>query len=312
MFTVPMAALALMLGGGSAGSAAPSRPAPLPIPARPMTLAQQTPAIIAVPLRMDGGCTAVQEAQPCTGRYGATLSEQQIRALAQLLGLKANFRPTESGQPGPYLDLSVTESRLGINGIGTEPSFVQGGEAYYSASQVLGFIAQVSAGAQFTATPRLTLHTDRATLDMGPLSPQQTRELLSELGWVAAQALLPHFLEQPLTCTQEGECEYPGSMIAVGGDPFQRIQTGLPAGEVALILTAAPQVEPSGHPGVLASVGVVEAGGWAKFSHLPTPVRLVGDPAKVTLRPQDAGNALLVRLTGVPVSELAQGTVQPH
>ncbi|MFC6591184.1 hypothetical protein ACFP81_03490 [Deinococcus lacus] len=310
MSTVLTATLALVLGGGGMPPQA-AAPAPaLSAPAQPVTATVRP--TVPVTLHYQSGCTVEQGLEPGCGSGEAALSAEQVGTLARLFDLKAEFRPVQEGEVGPYLDLSVTQSRLGLNGIGGQPSYVEGEAAYYSAAQVISFIAQVTDGAYLTATPRLTLHTERTALDMGPVSPQRLREFFSaDLPMAVATALLPHILDKPLSCKEENVCNYPGVSTIVWGEQPQRIQTGLAAGEVAVILTAGPRLEPSGDPGVITSVGIVEPGGWATFYLPSAPARLVADPAQITLRPEDAGNALLVRLTNTPLNNLKAGIVQP-
>ncbi|WP_261663639.1 hypothetical protein [Deinococcus sp. Marseille-Q6407] len=300
MQTALIATLALVLGGAGAPAGTPS----VPVSASPVAPAAAARPVVQVPLHFQEGCRGGSDSVVCSSSEAA-LSAEQVTALAGLFGLAVRFRPAQAGEEGPFLDLSVTTGRIGLTGIGTGPRFKQGGKAYYSASTILGFTAQVTDGAYFTATPQLSLHTGRATLNMGPVSPQRQREFFSGLAASAAGILLQPLLNRPLSCDAPDVCHYPGISTYVWGGHPQRIQTGLPAGEVALLVMTGQGLGPEQTPGIITAASLVQPGGWATFYLPQAPAQLVTDPARITLQPQDAGNALLVRLTGTPLDQLA-------
>lgn len=261
-----------------------------------------TPRTVALPLHV-AECSDphAQSGLPCGE---PALALRQVQQLAQLYRLEATVK-------GRDLSLNVMESggKAGVYGIGTPAQFERGGELYFLASPVLNFISQVADGAYFTATPRLTLHSQQATLDMGPLAQDQLRNFFSNLSLDVVQQLVPSAFEQQQSC--DGNCLSPGITSVIWVEQPQRLRTGLEAGEVALIVTTGPQPGQPEKLGFITSVAVVEADGWATF-YLPTaPQQWVTDPEGLRLTPANEGHALMVRLTHTPIQQLTEKGIVP-
>ncbi|MFC6591183.1 hypothetical protein ACFP81_03485 [Deinococcus lacus] len=235
MTTVLTVTLALVLGGGgmppqvtpaspTLTSTAPARPAVAPL--------QPTgPVIVPVTLHIQESCHAAQAPSLCPSGDLA-LSGEQVQMLAQLFGIKAKFRPVQAGEVGPQLELSASIGWVGSTGTQLSPQYEEGHVSYYSAGDVLAFIARVTPGARFTAVPHFTLQTSRATLDMGAVSPERLRQLFSGFSHAADKV----FPREALSCDGAGSCTYSGITIILLGEQPQRLQTGLKAGEVALLV----------------------------------------------------------------------------
>lgn len=288
--------LALLTGGGAPPARQPASAATSTV----VTTTLNSP-IISVPLQTGQNCP--QDAVACLSGE-PTLSLTQIRSLAKVFG--ANLRTAKPSKTSPdTLNLEFPDSRVGIYGIGLPPMFTLKGESYYSASSILGFLGQNSPSAYYTASPRLQLHTGRATLDMGNLPPDKVKLFFAGLAFSATEALLSETFRSSTPCEK---CDSPGvTSITWSALPPTRLQTNLAPGEVVMLVTYDPK-NTLKVPYVTAT-GIVGAGGWVDFPVERRPARMVTDVAQLRPDPLNEGNSLLLRVTHTPLGDLAEGIV---
>lgn len=195
----------------------------------------------------------------------------------------------------------------GMAGIGMPALFIKKGEPYYTASNILGLVAQTSKGAYYTATPHLQLHTERATLDMGAVPAEKLRLFFSGLAFSIMEKLLPETFTSTEPCNK---CATFGVTSITQSDlPAKRLHTNLASGQVVLLLTYNLHSEPADTTPYVTAAGVVEADGWVSFPLDKLPVRMVTDPALLKPDPANNGNGLLLRVTNTPLSHLSEGIV---
>lgn len=253
---------ALLAGGG------------LPPPRQPTLVSSATAittaskgATISVPLQLNQTCS--KNGTVCSSGEPA-LALTQIRALAKVFGANATISRPSTTSP-ETLNLEFPVSRVGIYGIGLPASFTLKSESYYTASTILGFLAQNSPSAYFTASPRLQLHTDRMTVDMGAVPAHKVKLFFSGLALSTAEALLPETFRPATPCEK---CDSLGvTSITWSALPPKRLQTNLAAGEVAMLLTYSPESSP--HAPYVTATGIVGKGGWVSFPVEKLPTRMV-------------------------------------
>lgn len=287
---------ALLAGGGVPASRSPTASVTAaPIMANGVTLS--------VPLQLGQNCP--RNVVACSSGEPA-LSLAQIRSLAQVFGADISLTKPSKTSPGT-LHLAFPSSKVGIYGIGLPPMFNLKGESYYSASSILGFLAQSSPNAYYTASPRLQLHADRVTVDMGAVPAEKIKLFFSGLAFSLAEELLPETFRPAMPCQK---CDTSGvTSITWSASPPARLQTSLAPGEVVMLLIYNPSFFKERNAPYITATGIVGTGGWVSLPVEKLPARMVTDLTQLRPDPLHEGNGVLLRVTNTPLGDLSKGLV---
>ncbi|WP_261663353.1 hypothetical protein [Deinococcus sp. Marseille-Q6407] len=298
---------ALGLSGLLLASAAAPRPAAL-------TLPLQTAAQLCAP-----GATKCQALCPetdCVQNVTAPLiSLTTVKALAAATGLEVSVSD-EVIDGKTYLNML----RLGlpdepdeeVSSLQTPAMVGRGGELYYRASSVLGFLIQQGGEARFSSLPGLSLEVRGRVIGLQLGSAAQGEELLRELSFTFLEALLPEAFRPAAQCPSPESCSSSSPIVSArmsSGESY-RVQTGLAEGEVVMLALPLSAQGPDDASYAVA-VSPVDDQGWAEFSVSEAPKRFVSRREAVLSRPENRGNALLVRVTNTPLNDLWGGIIQP-
>ena len=214
-----------------------------------------------------------------------------LKAVAQAIksqGGSANFRT-------PRL---LQAALPGGGTLGLHARFTQGGEGYVDASMLLSDL-QTNQGIEFSGADLPKMHIGGTELQIG--QGQQ-----GAVGDAFYDSLAPVLAGRVLFPSQ-AQGRWPMSSVGfnLSHSPLHKIQTALPPGEVVMLISR-------NENRYSADTAAIEAGGRVALMASPTKLRFVTDPAQ--LSPYLSGgrsNALLVRVTHIPLNDLKRGIFLP-
>lgn len=199
-------------------------------------------------------------------------------------------------QPDGRIKLVLDRSQIRF-----PPSFTRDGERYFLAAALASTLYNERVEqVQLQGYERPSLRFNNLTLNFG----DGTQAGFGKAFYRGlALELLGYILFDART---DGTLSYSISTVVPGGSEEHRVQTGLKPGEVVLLATkrAGSNYDLDTAP--------VQADGTAVLSIAPTKLRFVSDPAQ--LGPYPSGgriNALLVRVSNIPLNQLRQGIFVP-
>ncbi|RTR25341.1 hypothetical protein [Deinococcus radiophilus] len=260
-------------------------------------------------------CIPGTDHEPLNGLGGcqenALLALSTVRQLAQAAGMTAAVADeTLDGQV--YRDALTISTGLheGTRTIQLPSQLRRDGEVYYSAATVLKSLTEIVPDAYLTPLPRLGMQVSGLNVDFGLATASEAQRFLDDLSFPLVTTLLPEVFEGTAECPDEKTCEFVLPTVAspATAQLSRRVQTGLPAGEVVMLVMP----EPKDGGGYYVATAPVQAGGWAELRVREQPQQFVTDTAAVLAKPENLGHALLVRMTNTPLNDLASGIIQPQ
>lgn len=291
--------LALALSAGLyalAGGAGPAGALPvlLSAPVKPTCVRGTVPPGVDI-VSARGGVTCFYYSSSSSSREGrgVYLNGQDFVRIVQSQGGQATLS-------GRTLTVRLPGANTGENRFSAR--FVQSGQAYFDATLLIQMLS--------TSRPALFRGFDRPTVKIGGLSLQMGADQpVGSLWYNPLTALFVSALKEPPGPAAHTSGRYDTSVGYIVKDTStirHEVSTRLPPGEVVMLVTR----RSGGN--YTADTAEVQASGRVTLNSGSASVRFVASLSD--LSPYDSGgrrNALLVRVTGIPLSDLKSGVFVP-
>ncbi len=290
--------LALALSAGLYALAGGSQSLTLPVqterPVKPTCVRGTVPPGVDI-VSARGGVTCFYYSSSSSSREGrgVYLNGQDFVRIVQSQGGQATLS-------GRTLTVRLPGANTGENRFSAR--FVQSGQAYFDATLLIQMLS--------TSRPALFSGFDRPTVKIGGLSLQMGADQpVGSLWYNPLTALFVSALKEPPSPAAHTSGRYDTSVGYIVKDTStirHEVSTRLPPGEVVMLVTR----RSGGN--YTADTAEVQASGRVTLNSGSASVRFVASLSD--LSPYDSGgrrNALLVRVTGIPLSDLKSGVFVP-